>query len=155
MGNNLNKEENNEDKKDESTLSKEEVSQDKLKELRAKADLLEKRLLDKFAYPLDSNSLYYQDIPILFQGENIFLHTLVCNINELKNNPNTEKKILIMLHGYQANGLNFYKIIPYIYEKYICICPDIIGWGLSSRINIEFTSNEQCINFFMDSIEAL
>ena len=75
MGNNLNKEENNEDKKVEQTLSKEDASQEKLKELRAKADLLEKRLLDKFAYPLDSNSLYYQDIPILFQGENIILHT--------------------------------------------------------------------------------
>ena len=153
MGNNLNKEENNEDKKEEQSLSKEE-SQEKIKELRAKADLLEKRLLDKFTYPLDSNSIYYQDIPISFQNENIYLHTLVCNLNELKNNPNTEKKILIMLHGYQANGLNFYKIIPYIYQKYICICPDIIGWGLSSRINIEFTSNEQCINFFIESIEA-
>ena len=59
-----------------------------------------------------------------------------------------------MLHGYQGNSLNFYKIIPYIYEKYICICPDIIGMGISSRVDIEFTSNEQCINFFVESLEA-
>ena len=149
MGNNLNKERNEDIKKE-----KKEVSQEMLKELRTKADLLEKRLLDKFTYPLDSNSIYYQDIPISFQGDNNYLHTLVCNLNELKDNPNTDKKILIMLHGYQGNGLNFYKIIPYIYQKYICICPDIFGFGLSSRINIEFTSNEQCIDFFIESIEA-
>ena len=59
-----------------------------------------------------------------------------------------------MLHGYQGNSLNFYKIIPYIYQKFICICPDIIGMGLSSRLNLEFTSNEQCIDFFVELIEA-
>ena len=26
--------------------------------------------------------------------------------------------------------------------------------GISSRVNIEFTSNEQCINFFVESLEA-
>ena len=80
---------------------------------------------------------------------------MVYGLKELKDNPNTKKKIIIMLHGYQGNSLNFYKIIPYIYQKYICICPDIIGMGLSSRLKIEFSSSEQCTDFFVESIEAL
>ena len=127
----------------------------KIDELNEKISILEQRLLNKFAYPLDNSSLYFENIPISFNEENnIFLHTLICGLNELKENPNINKKIIIMLHGFQGNSLNFYKIIPYIYEKYICICPDIIGMGISSRVNIEFTSNEQCTNFFIDSLEA-
>ena len=154
MGNNLKTKENNEEKNKEEISRSKDISQEKLNELKNRVDLLEKRLINKFAYPLNYKSLYYENIPISFQKENHYLHTLVYNLNELKENPNTEKKILIIIHGYQANGLNFYKIIPYIYQKFICICPDIIGMGLSSRINIEFTSNEQCIKFFIESIEA-
>ena len=117
-------------------------SEEKINELNIKVDILEKRLLNKFTYPLNNDSLYYENIPILFNNENLYLHTLVCGLKEFKENPNTNKKVIIMLHGYQGNSLNFYKIIPYIYEKFICICPDIIGMGISSRVNIEFTSNE-------------
>ena len=151
MGNNINSENNQENKQKESLPNK--ASQEKLTELNNRANSLEKRLLNKFTYPLDNNSIYYENIPISFQGDNTYLHTLVCGLNELKDEK-SDKKIIIMLHGYQGNSLNFYKIIPYIYQKFICICPDIIGMGLSSRINIEFTSNEQCINFFVESIEA-
>jgi len=42
----------------------------------------------------------------------------------------------------------------FIKNDFIIICPDIIGMGLSSRLNLEFTSNEQCIDFFVESIEA-
>ena len=134
--------------------SNENETQEKIKELNNRVTLLERRLLNKFAYPLDNKSLYYENIKIDFQGENTYLHTLVYGLNELKENPHSEKKVLIMLHGYQGNSLNFYKIIPYIYQKFICICPDIIGMGLSSRININFTSNKQCIDFFVESIES-
>ena len=151
MGNYLKDEADNKEIKNEEPTP---ISNEKLSELNSKISLLEQRLLNKFAYPLDYNSLYYENIPISFHEENIYLHTLIYDIEELKENPNTEKKVIIMLHGFQGNSLNFYKIIPYIYEKYICICPDIIGMGISSRVNIEFTSNEQCINFFIESLEA-
>lgn len=147
MGNSL---KDNEKEKEESIA----ISQDKINNLNQKVAFLEQRLLNKFAYPLDNNSLYYENIPISFHNENVYLHTLVYGLKELKENPNTEKKIIIMIHGYQGNSLNFYKIIPYIYKNFICICPDIIGMGISSRVKVEFTSNEQCNNFFVDSIEA-
>ena len=130
-----------------------EITQEKINELNNRASILEQKLLNKFVYPLDNNSLYYENIPILFQGDNTYLHTLVYGLNELKEN-HTNKKILIMIHGYQGNSLTFYKIIPYISQKYICICPDIIGMGLSSRVNIEFKSSEQCVDFFVESLES-
>ena len=149
MGNNnIKKDENNGEK----TINNEQEKQ--LNELNQRVNLLEQKLLNKFAYPLDNNSIYYENIQISFQGDNTYLHTLVCGLNELKENKPTNKKVIIMLHGYQGNSLNFYKIIPYIYKDFICICPDIIGMGVSSRVNMEFESNEQCINFFTESIEA-
>ena len=154
MGNNLKKEENNEEIKNEEKSTPIEISQEKMNDLNNRAGILEHRLLNKFTYPLDNKSIFYENIKIDFQGENTYLHTLFYGLKELMENPDTEKKVLIMIHGYQGNSLNFYKIIPYIYQKYICICPDIIGMGLSSRINIEFTTNEQCVDFFVESIEA-
>ena len=150
MGNSL--KENDDDNKKEKDSKQ--SSEEKINELNLQISILEKRLLNKFAYPLNNDSLYYENIPISFNNENLYLHTLVYGLKELKENPNTHKKVIIMLHGYQGNSLNFYKIIPYIYQKFICICPDIIGMGISSRVNIEFTSNEQCINFFVESINA-
>ena len=96
MGNCL----NNEEKKEPNEIILNEITQEKLTELISRANILEQRLLNKFVYPLDNKSLYYENIPISFQGDNTYLHTLVCGLNELKNNPNTNKKILIMSHGY-------------------------------------------------------
>ena len=153
MGNSLKNQQKNENQNTEETssvnLNKE---QENLIKLNERSTLLEQTLLNKFTQPLDNTSIFYENIPISFQGENTYLHTLVYGLKELK--EKSEKKVMIMLHGYQGNSLNFYKIIPHIYEKFICICPDIIGMGLSSRINIEFTSNQQCIDFFVESIEA-
>ena len=145
---------NNSEQTNRQEQSSENLIEQDLNELKRKTSLLEQRLLNKFTYPLNNNSIYYEDIPILFQGENTYLHTLIYGLNELKENPDTPKKVIIMLHGYQGSSANFYKIIPYIHSKFICICPDIIGMGLSSRVKVEFTSNEQCINFFIESIEA-
>ena len=140
------------EKKQEESTS---ISPDTINELNQRVSALEQRLLNKFVYPLDNESLCYENIPISFNNENnIYLHTLIYGLKDLKENANTNKKIIIMLHGFQGNSLNYYKIIPYIYEKYICICPDIIGMGVSSRVQVEFTSTEQCIDFFVESIEA-
>ena len=140
------------EKKQEESTS---MSPDTINELNQRVSALEQRLLNKFVYPLDNESLCYENIPISFNNENnIYLHTLIYGLKDLKENANTNKKIIIMLHGFQGNSLNYYKIIPYIYEKYICICPDIIGMGVSSRVQVEFTSTEQCIDFFVESLEA-
>ena len=152
MGNNLKKQENNDNNIQNDPSSIKLSQEEELIKLNDRVTLLEQNLLNKFTSPLDNTSVFYENIPITFYGENTYLHTLVYGLKELK--ENSEKKVIIMLHGYQGNSLNFYKIIPYIYEKFICICPDIIGMGLSSRVNVQFTSNEQCIDFFVESIEA-
>ena len=58
-----------------------------------------------------------------------------------------------MLHGFQACSLTYYRLIPLIKDKFIVICPDLIGMGLSSRPKIKFKSTEECINFFVESLE--
>ena len=88
-------------------------TQEKIKELNNRATLLEQRLLNKFAYPLDYKSLYYENININLKGENAYLHTLVYGLNELKENPHSEKKVLIMLHGYQGNSISIKNLFAY------------------------------------------
>jgi pimeloyl-ACP methyl ester carboxylesterase len=113
---------------------------------------LEKELLNKFCHPLTNKEVYYKDIPISFNGDS-YLHTLIYDEeNLLKPNYNS-KKILIMLHGFQACSLTYYRLIPLIKDKFIVICPDLIGMGLSSRPKIQFKSTEECINFFVESLE--
>ena len=127
------------------------TNENSVENLSKQADKLEKKLLDNYASPLNNKSLYYENIPIKLNGENYYLHTLLYDIEKLKSDS-TEKKVMIMLHGYQSNSLNYYKIIPLISSKFICIAPDIIGMGLSSRPKIDFKSNEHCVNFFIESI---
>ena len=105
-------------------------------------------LLRKFVSPLTEKEMYYKDININFHGDN-YLHTLFC-CHEQRD----KKEILVFLHGYQGNSLSFYKIMPLIHEKFTSYAPDLIGMGLSSRPNIEFTSPEMCNDFFVESIEA-
>lgn len=116
--------------------------------LRNKAYELEKKLIDKFAYPLNSQSLYYTDVQMNFNG-NSYLHTLT-NFQP----SNAQKDIVIFLHGYRDSSISFYKIIPYISDKYICFAPDLIGMGLSSRINANFEDAQTCLDFFMESLQA-
>ena len=66
----------NEIKKEESEESTP-ISNEKISELNSRISLLEQRLLNKFAYPLDNNSLYFENIPISFHEDNIYLHILI------------------------------------------------------------------------------
>ena len=121
--------------------------------LKEKAYALENEYLTKYCSSLTSQELHYKDIPI--DNEGTYLHTLIRNEDDL-NKPNfNNKKILFLLHGYQASSFIFYRIIPLISNEFIIICPDILGFGFSSRPKIKFTSTDQCIDFFVESIEKL
>ena len=122
--------------------------------LKEKAYALENEYISKYCSPLTLKELHYKDIPIHYHGET-YLHTLIRNEEDLSSPNYNNKKILIMLHGYQASSFIFYRIIPLISNEFIVICPDLIGIGFSSRPKIEFTSNEQTIDFFVECIEKL
>ena len=120
--------------------------------IKEEAYKLEKELLNKYCYPLTNKEVYYKDIPISFNGDS-YLHTLMYGEENLSKPNYNNKKILIMLHGFQACSLTYYRLIPLIREKFIIICPDLIGMGLSSRPKVNFESAEECINFFVESLE--
>jgi abhydrolase domain-containing protein 5 len=63
------------------------------------------------------------------------------------------KKKLVIIHGFGATGLTFYKMLKPLSEHYHTFCPDLLGFGLSSRPNIKLTTYENIINFFVDSLE--
>ena len=122
--------------------------------LKEKAYSLEKEYIDKYCSPLSSKELVYKDIPINYHGDT-YLHTLIRGEEDLLKPNHNNKKILIMIHGYQASSFIFYHIVPLISNEFIVICPDTIGMGFSSRPKVEFTSCEQTVDFFVESIEKL
>ena len=123
-------------------------------QLKEKAYSLEKEYLDKYCSPLTSKEMVYKDIPINYYGDT-YLHTLIRGEEDLLKPNHNNKKILIMIHGYQASSFIFYRMVPSINDRFIVICPDLIGMGFSSRPKVEFTSCEQTIDFFVECIEKL
>ena len=123
-------------------------------QLKEKAYALEKEFLDKYCSPLTSKEMYYKDIPINYLGET-YIHTLIRGEEDLLKPNHNGKKILIIIHGYQASSFIFYKMVPLISDKFIVICPDIIGMGFSSRPKAKFTTCEQTIDIFVECIEKL
>ena len=123
-------------------------------QLKEKAYALEKEFIDKYCSPLTSKEMHYKDVPINYLGET-YIHTLIRGEEDLLKPNHNGKKILIMIHGYQASSFMFYKMVPLISDKFIVICPDMIGMGFSSRPKVQFTTCEQTIDIFVESIEKL
>ena len=115
---------------------------------------LEEELLSKFCSELTREQIYFEDVPVTIKNfDNMYMRTLILNGKEL-NTENNTKKVFIMLHGFQACNLTYYRMLKYLAENYIVFCPDFLGMGLSSRPKIEFENEIQCIEFFVEAIEA-
>ena len=115
---------------------------------------LEEEILSKFCSELTREQIYFEDVPVTIKNfDNMYMRTLILNGKEL-NTENNNKKILIMLHGFQACNLTYYRILKYLYKDFIVFCPDFLGMGLSSRPKIEFKDENECIDFFVEVIEA-
>ena len=84
------------------------------------------------------------DVPIKFRG-NQHIHTIRCG---LPTNPS-----LVIIHGYGGTLVTFYKMIKDLTQKFQVFCLDLLGMGMSSRPKFEVFNTEECINFFVDSIE--
>ena len=122
--------------------------------LKEKAYALENEFISKHCSPLTLKELHYKDIPIDYHGD-CYLHTLIRGEEDLLKPNHNNKKILLMIHGYQASAFIFLRLVPLISDEFIIICPDLIGTGFSSRPKIQFTSTEQTIEVFVECIEKL
>ena len=122
--------------------------------IKASAYNLEEELLSKFFSQLNRDQIYFEDVPVTIKNfENMYMRTLILNGKEL-NTENTTKKVFIMLHGYQACNLTYYRMLKYLAENCIVFCPDFLGMGLSARPKVEFSNENECIEFFVETIEA-
>lgn len=84
------------------------------------------------------------DVPIEFGG-NQHIHTV--------RSGEPSNPTLVIIHGYGGSSVTFYKIIKDLSLKYQVFCLDLLGMGLSSRPKFEVLGTNECINFFVDSIE--
>ena len=81
-----------------------------------------------------------KDVKINFLGEN-YIHTYLCG--------ETNKEIMILIHGYGGSSIFFYKILKDLSDKYKVYCFDLLGMGLSSRPQFNCETAEETINFFI------
>ena len=115
---------------------------------------LEEEILSKFCSELTRDQIYFEDIPVTVKNfDNMYMRTLILNGKEL-NTEKCTKKIFIMLHGFQACNLTYYRLLKHLANDFIVFCPDFLGMGLSSRPKIEFANENECIEFFVEVIEA-
>ena len=115
---------------------------------------LEEELLSKFCSELTRDQIFFEDVPVAIKNfDNMYMRTLILNGKEL-NTENCNKKVFIMLHGFQACNLTYYRTIKYLANNFIVFCPDFLGMGLSSRPKIDFNDENECIDFFVEAIEA-
>ena len=122
--------------------------------IKASAYKLEEELLSKFCSELTREQIYFEDVPVTVKNfDNMYMRTLILNGKEL-NAENSTKKVFIMLHGFQACNLTYYRTLKYLAENFIVFCPDFLGMGLSSRPKVEFANEIECIEFFVEVIEA-
>eukprot|EP01017_Pseudomicrothorax_dubius_P005771 TRINITY_DN11528_c0_g1_i1.p1 TRINITY_DN11528_c0_g1~~TRINITY_DN11528_c0_g1_i1.p1 ORF type:complete len:348 (+),score=51.41 TRINITY_DN11528_c0_g1_i1:148-1191(+) len=66
---------------------------------------------------------------------------------------NEKNPVLVLLHGYGTCNAYFAPILPKLAQHYNIYCLDHPGAGLSSRDPKDFTSTEECLDYFVDSLE--
>ena len=95
--------------------------------IKASAYKLEEELLSKFCSELTREQIYFEDVPVTVKNfDNMYMRTLILNGKEL-NAENSNKKVFIMLHGFQACNLTYYRMLKYLAENFIVFCPDFFG----------------------------
>ena len=62
-------------------------------------------------------------------GRKIFVIDTSANVNS----SNSEKEIIVLLHGYPTSTYDYYKVLPQLSEKYRVILHDHLGFGFSDK----------------------
>jgi len=90
------------------------------------------------------DEIHIFDVPIKFRGTQ-HIHTV--------RSGSSSSPPLVLIHGYGGSSVTFYKMIKDLSVKFQVFCIDLLGMGLSSRPKFEIYNTEECIAFFVDSIE--
>ena len=59
-----------------------------------------------------------------------------------------------MIHGYGLCGSGYYSMIKHLKRYFRVTSIDLLGMGCSGRPNFELKTAQQCIDYFILSIEA-
>lgn len=76
------------------------------------------------------------------------------NDDILMNKERNNKPKMVLIHGFGATGLMFYKLIELLRQEFRLTTIDILGMGGSGRPKFDLNSSRDCISYFVYSIEA-
>lgn len=61
---------------------------------------------------------------------------------------------LVLIHGYQASSLMFYKLFGHLKDHFHVYCIDLIGMGRSSRPEFQCKTFEEIDLYYVKAVEA-
>ena len=64
-----------------------------------------------------------------------------------------EKPIIVIVHGYMANAMSFYKVFKYLEQDFHVILIDLLGFGASSRPKFLGNGHKEATEFFLQCFE--
>ncbi|EAR97111.1 alpha/beta fold hydrolase (macronuclear) [Tetrahymena thermophila SB210] len=108
----------------------------------------EKEIIQKYTNLKIGENLRILNVEFKFNGKDTFIHTLVSG--------EQNQQVIVLIHGYLATSLFYYKIIENLSQNYKVYSIDLLGMGLSDRQNIEFQqpkNAEVATQLFVDSLE--
>lgn len=106
---------------------------------------VEGRMLGHSGIPIEQ--FIVQNIQVSEQGDYIRTYEVGMPLDEQK------KQVLIMIHGYGAQSIIFWKVMKPLAEKYHLILVDILGMGASSRPEFNITDPHEAVNFLIGWLE--
>ncbi|EDK32044.1 alpha/beta fold hydrolase (macronuclear) [Tetrahymena thermophila SB210] len=95
-----------------------------------------------------------EDVKIRLDGSNqdLFIHTIKYPRKQTQQQSNEIPSILC-LHGYGGTSLSYYKLSSLFQDSFDTYTIDFLGMGLSSHHEFHYTTINECIEYFVQSIE--
>lgn len=106
-----------------------------------KLEKLERKVLEHTGIPIEQFKIY--NVSIDRNGN--YIRTIEVG------DPN--KQTIVLIHGYGASTMNYYKVMKPLSENYHLIMIDIIGMGGSSRPLFNFTDPAKIDEFLVEWLE--
>ncbi|KAL4488972.1 hypothetical protein ABPG72_005759 [Tetrahymena utriculariae] len=108
----------------------------------------EQEIIKKYTNLQIDKDLKIFNVEFKFNGKDTFIHTLLSG--------EQNQQIIVLVHGYLATSLFYYKIIEKLSQNYKVYSIDLLGMGLSDRYNFEFQkpkNAEVATQLFVESLE--
>jgi len=87
-----------------------------------------------------------RNVPLGDDGKNYFIRTIEMG--------DPSKPTMVLIHGYGASSVNFWKIVGPLSERYHLYMIDIIGMGASSRPAFDLKDPAQVDQYLVSWLEA-